>query len=265
MSSDIIGITGAAGRIGTVLRAELRDRYKELRLLDTSLVGPADRAEVIFQGDIRDSDLMDRFAQGCDTVVHLAGIPDEAEFEDILEANIRGTQVVFEAARRQGVRRLVFASTNHVMGFYSTTEVVGEQAPVRPDSFYGVSKVFGEALGRLYHDKWGLEVVSLRIGSFRPEPQDVRQLHTWLGLDDAVELVRCSVEAEDVGFTVAYGISAVEDPWWVSEEAWRVLGYSPNQRARDHALSAEAMQDSRALLERHGGVFVDPDYRGGLG
>jgi uronate dehydrogenase len=139
-------------------------------------------------------------------VVHLAGIPYEPldnAWAEILPANIVNTYNVFEAARRAGVKRVVFASSNHVVGFYRRERTVGIDVPPRPDSYYGVSKVFGEALGRLYADKYAMSVACLRIGSFRQTPEDRRQLTTWLSHDDGARLLRCCIDAPPFHFLVA--------------------------------------------------------------
>src|SRR2546423_12047727 len=166
-SGRTVLITGAAGRIGSTLRAGLRGSAR-LRLLDVRALS-AEAAEEVVCGDISCPGVREEALAGCSAVVHLAGIPDEAAFEDLLEANIRGTYRVFEAARTSTTcRRVVFASTNHVTGFYPVGEIITPHAPPRPDGLYGASKAYGELLGRLYHDKHGLEVIAIRIGSFEP-------------------------------------------------------------------------------------------------
>src|ERR671918_2932844 len=141
-----------------------------------------------------------RAMAGVDVVVHLAAIPGEDSFSRLVEANVFGTYNVFEAARQAGVRRVVFASTNHVTGFYPRGEGVGPSDPVRPDSLYAVTKVFGEALGRLYADKWGLEVVCIRIGSFGKRPTTVQALGMWLSERDGAQLFTKAVTAPTIGF-----------------------------------------------------------------
>lgn len=256
-------ITGAGGRIGTVLRSGLARDGRTLRLLDRVEITGAGPGEEVVGGDLRHLDDALAAARGADAIVHLAGLPDEAPFEEILEHNVRATYHVFEAARRQGARRLVFASTNHVVGFYPEERPLTPDVPPRPDTYYGVSKVFGEALGRLYHDKWGLEVVCLRIGSFRPEPEDERQLSTWLSHRDAVHLVDRCLEAPGVGFLVAYGVSANTRGWWHNGEAAEVLGYAPADDAERFAGSVTPVATPAAGTPRQGGGFTAPDYRGG--
>jgi uronate dehydrogenase len=170
-------ITGAAGRIGRYLRDGLPPLGWQLRLLD---IQPIQTDEDAVVADIRDADALDAAMEGMDAVVHLAGIASEAPFEDILDVNIEGSWHVFEAARRAGISRVVYASSNHAVGFTPRASMVGVDIPVRPDSYYGVSKVFGEALGRLYADRHAMSVVCLRIGSCFDRPTTPRMLSTWL-------------------------------------------------------------------------------------
>ena len=244
-------ITGAAGRIGRFLREGLHGRY-ELRLLDVVPQEPARRGEQLVQVDLLDRDRADAALSGCDAVVHLAAIPREAPFDDIVRANVETTYSVFEGARRAGVRRVVFASSNHATGFYGRDELVTPSTPVRPDSYYGVSKVFGEALGRLYADKHGLEVVCLRLGAFKERPLDERDLAMWLSPPDCLELVVASLEAS-VGFLVAYGISANTRRWY-ADDGWAALGYRPSDDAERFAADVE--RRTRPSFDRQGGEFT---------
>jgi uronate dehydrogenase len=257
-------VTGAAGTIGRALRTGLRGRYPLLRLVDVAPQAPAEAGEEVLALDLNDRGATEDAMAGVDAVVHLAAIAHEAAFDDIVAGNVMTTYSVFEGARRAGVRRVVFASSNHVTGFYRRDEIVGPNEPVRPDTFYGVSKAFGEALGRLYADKHGLEVVCLRIGSFAERPTTVRQLNIWLSPRDCVELVRCSLEAADVGFTVVYGVSANTRSWWRDDAAAR-LGYRPQDDAEIFAAEIDAPQagtPARRSDLLQGGSFVEADPSG---
>jgi uronate dehydrogenase len=218
-------VTGAAGAIGRCLRDGLHGRY-ELRLLDVAAQAPARAGEKIVTVDLRDREATARALAGCDAVVHLAAIATEAPFDELLDANIAVTYSVFEGARRAGVRRVVFASSNHVTGYYPIDETIGPGVPVRPDSYYGVSKVFGEGLARLYAEKHSLEVVCLRIGAFRERPLDERDLAIWLSARDCVQLVERALDAVPVRFLTVYGISANTRSWYETE-GWEQLGYEP--------------------------------------
>jgi uronate dehydrogenase len=254
---DRIAITGAAGRIGTTLRAGLRDRA--LRLLDVRPVAePRDNEEVRLV-DLRDLDATREAFQGVDAVVHLAARADEAPFDRILDDNIVATQRVFEAARQESVRRVVFASTVHVSGFRPWDEWTGPADPPRPDTHYAVSKIFGEALGRLYADKHGLEVVCLRLGAFLREPLGPAFLAGWLSPGDAVRLFRAALDAHDVRYLVCYGLSANTRAFW-SRDGWAALGYAP---ADDSEAFAGRWTDLTADLPAYQGMeFTAPDYGG---
>lgn len=219
-------ITGAAGKLGTILRQGLRKRFDMLRLLDIAPLGAGEPGEELVTADVRDASAVTEAMADVDATVHLAGIPHEDTFEHILQTNMIGAYHVFEAARRQECGRIVLASSLHVTGFYDARERIGPNVPLRPDSFYGLSKAFAENLGRLYADKHALEVVCLRIGSLAQQPTTPRHLSTWLSPRDAVELFYCALTASDVGFTVAYGASANRRGWWDLDSAKR-LGYQP--------------------------------------
>jgi uronate dehydrogenase len=228
-------ITGADGRIGTTLRAGLRERY-QLRVMFRAPGALSDPTEQVVIADLEDQSTIRSAARGTDAIVHLAANPStRASFEETLQANIVGTYHVFEAARQEGVHRVVFASTNHVTGMYERDgALVLSTLPPRPDSYYGVSKAYGESLGRYYHDAHGLAVICLRIGSFLPKPRDVRGLSTWLSPRDMVQLVWRSLEAS-VGYGVYYGISGNSRRRWDITNAREELGYVPEDDAERFA------------------------------
>jgi uronate dehydrogenase len=236
-------ITGAAGNVGRVLRDGLRDGTASLRLMDREPL-TAGAGEEVVSGDIRSLEDARRAAAGCDAIVHLAAIAEEAPFEPILDVNIRGTYNIFEAAHLEGCRRLVFASSNHVIGFHPVGETLTPEAAIRPDGYYGVSKAFGEALGRLYHDRHGLEVACVRIGTFAAEPATERHLSTWLSHRDAVELFRCCLGAPALGFLIVYGTSANRRSWWLSP-GWEVIGYHPQDDAETYVGSVTSPSSYR--------------------
>jgi uronate dehydrogenase len=200
-----------------------------------------------------------RLLDGVDAVVHLGGVSVETRFEPILQSNIVGVFNLYEAARKHGVKRVVFASSNHVVGFYKQTDRIDADAPMRPDGLYGVSKSFGESLSRFYFDRYGIETVCLRIGSSFPEAKDRRMLSTWLSYDDLVELVRCSLFTPGVGHTVAFGASDNALKWWDNSKAAH-LGFKPKDAADDQRARVEAAgppldpADPAAIYQ--GGVFV---------
>ncbi len=228
---ETVLVTGAAGRVAAALRPGLRDGWR-LRLLDRRV--PADveeRVEEVVLADIRDVEATRAAARGCAAIVHLAGIPADAPFEELLDMNLRGTYHVLQAAAAAGCRRFVFASTNHVTGYYPTGTSVTPEMPVRPDGLYGASKVYGEALCRLFHDEIGLEVAVLRIGSSLAKPSEPRHAHTWLSDGDLRHLVRRCLEVPDLDWLMVYGGSANAAGYWDDREARRRLGYTPSDRA----------------------------------
>lgn len=245
-------VTGGAGRIGTYLRRGLPDRGWRLRLLD--VVAPSDPAEdeEVVVANITDATAMDAAVRGVDAVVHLAGIASEAPFAEICTANIVGTHTVFEAARRAGVPRIVYASSNHAVGYTPRQELAPVDLPIRPDTYYGVSKAFGEALARFYVDRHKLQIACLRIGSCEDRPSGVRALSTWLSPGDMVRLTHACLTAPDLDFAIVYGISANARGWWDLAPG-RALGYQPVDDAEEHA---------GEVLAAVGGELDpdDPDY-----
>jgi len=248
-------LTGAAGALGQVLRERLKPYAAVMRLSDIAAMAPAREAEEVVRCDLADKAAVDRLVQDCDAIVHLGGISVERPFEEILEANIAGVFHVYEGARRHGVRRVVFASSNHVVGFHRQDVRLDADAPRRPDGYYGLSKSFGEDLSRLYYDRYGIETACLRIGSSYPEPKDRRMLATWLSYGDLTELVRCSLFAPGLGHTVVYGVSANPQTWWDNAKAAH-LGYQP----RD---SSQALQAAPTTLAAPDPGDPAAQYQGG--
>jgi uronate dehydrogenase len=232
-----IVITGAAGRIGTYLRSRLARPGRVLRLLDIApLPGGPGPAEESVRASVTDLAAMTAACAGAEAVVHLGGIPSEDAWAPVLEVNVNGTYTVFEAARRAGVPRVVFASSNHAVGFAPRASFpVPDDARPEPDTYYGVSKAAGEALAALYAHRYGLETVCVRILSCFDRPENPRALATWLSPDDAGRLFEACVTAPAPGFRVIYGVSANTRGGWVSLEGARALGYQPRDDAEVYA------------------------------
>jgi uronate dehydrogenase len=250
-------LTGAAGTIGTSLRPLLRKRATLLRLVDKEpLDRPGDREEA-HAVDLADLDAVEDVMRGMDAVVHLAGIPSEDAFDRLVDANIRATYNVFEAARLARVRRVVFASSNHATGFYRRDERVSPAVRPRPDSLYGATKVFGEALGSLYADKFGLGVVALRIGAFADEPPSGPSRPMWISPGDTFRLVWAALTAAGIHFEIVYGVSATGARWWDNEEAASRIGYAPLDE-----LQLEGGADAGPAFGRQGDPFTRPDFHG---
>jgi uronate dehydrogenase len=261
-----IVITGAAGTVGTMLRPRLARPDRVLRLLDLKPLstGPGEEAAAV---DATDLDAMTRACQGADALIHLAGIADEASWDDILRVNIGSTYVAFEAARRAGVPRVIFASSNHAVGFTPRANFpTGDYAFPAPDTYYGVSKVTAEALAALYHHRYGLDTICLRILTCFPVPPDRRALSTWLSPDDAGRLFEACLTVAAPGFRVCYGVSANTRGGFVSLDEARAIGYEPQDDAEAYAAEVLANDPDRDLpddqvpaLRYLGGPFTFPD------
>ena len=252
-------LTGAAGGLGRVLRERLTRYAEVLRVSDIAPVGEARTGEEAVVCDLADAAAVDALVRDVDVIVHLGGVSVERPFEEVLPANIQGAYHLYEAARRHGVRRIVFASSNHVTGFYRQDEHIDTLAPQRPDSYYGLSKAFGEQFARFYFDRYGIESVCLRIGSSFPEPRDRRMLATWLGYDDLEQLVRRAMFVPKVGCTIVYGVSANRDVWWDNSHAAH-LGYVPTESSEPWRERIEREQPQRGeddpVRVYQGGAFV---------
>ncbi len=252
-------LTGAAGGLGRVLRARLAPGPAILRVSDREPLDPAGPGEEVVTCDLADRAAVLALVAGCDAILHFGGISVEAAFDPILQSNIVGVFNLYEAARKHGVKRVVFASSNHVVGFYRQDETIDAAAPMRPDSLYGVSKCFGESLSRFYFDRHAIETVCLRIGSSFPEPRDRRMLATWLSYDDLTDLVRRSLHTPGVGHTVVFGTSNNARSWWDNGRAAH-LGFAPKDTSEPHRARLEstlpplAADDPGAVYQ--GGAFV---------
>ncbi|BAT57640.1 UDP-glucose 4-epimerase [Variibacter gotjawalensis] len=261
-------MTGAAGGIGTRLRTLMKGIYPTFRLSD--LHRPKDLAndEEFVQADLADIKQVTRAVEGIDGIIHFGGFSVEGDWGTIHQANIIGCYNLFEAAHQAGVKRVVFASSNHAVGFYPRRRKIGIDEPVRPDSRYGVSKAFGEAVGAFYAYKHGMRVTSLRIGNFADHPVDQRRLAIWLHPEDLVQLVRIGLEHPDIRNEIFYGASDNERAWWDNESAFR-FGYKPQHKAedyRDHALAEQAKLPHDAIGDWYqGGTFCSAEYDSELG
>lgn len=235
-------LTGAAGGLGTLMRGLLPAYGYDLRLLD---VRPIEGEPDAITADLGDKKALREAVRGVDAVIHLAGISLESSFDKILRANIEGTYNLYEAAREEGVGRVVFASSNHAVGFtprpVGDDPLIGVDAPRRPDTFYGLSKSFGEDLAQFYWDKHGVETVSVRIGSCFIEPSSVRMLSVWMSPGDGARLFHAALTAPAVGHTVVYGSSANTRLWWDLSSA-RALGYEPQDDSEQYAQKLVAEQ-----------------------
>ncbi len=258
-------ITGAAGKIGDALRKGLRGSSPLIRLLDTASLGAAAAGEDIHTADIRDVAALERAMAGIECVVHLAGASEEAAWDRVLPLNIEGCYNVFECARRQGVKRVIFASSNHAIGFQRRERFLDNTVAVRPDSRYGVSKVFGEALGRLYADKHGISVACLRIGTFRTpdRPVDARGLLTWISHRDMVQLTRRCIDHPQYHFVIVYGVSGNLRSRWDNSNV-KFLGYRPEDDSEVFAaeIFAEGKKENDISAQFHGAHYCPMEFSG---
>ena len=252
-------LTGAAGGLGGVLRQRLKPHCTALRLSDLADLGEAAAGEELVSARLEDTDAVLALLAGVDAVVHLGGVSTEQPWAPILQANIIGVYNLYEAARKQGVKRVVFASSNHVTGYYRQDEVIDARNPVRPDGLYGVSKAFGENLSRFYFDRYGIETVCLRIGSCLPEPRDRRMLATWLSHDDLERLVVACLTAPLAGHTVIFGMSDNTTRWWDNRYAAHI-GYRPQDSSEPFRAAAQTRQPQAdttdPVVVYQGGGFV---------
>ena len=253
-------LTGAAGGLGKVLRETLRPYANIIRLSDIAPIEPpAGPHEEVVQCNLADKAAVHALCEGVDAIAHFGGVSVERPFEEILEANIKGVFNIYEAARRHGIKRVIFASSNHVIGFYKQTEKIDASVARRPDSYYGLSKSYGEDMASFYFDRYGIETVSIRIGSSFPEPLNRRMMATYLSYRDLTHLIERSLFASDVGHTVVYGVSANRDVWWDNHMAAN-LGFVPQDSSevfREKIEQQPPYEPNDPALIYQGGAFCE--------
>lgn len=252
-------LTGAAGGLGTALRERLKANCDVLRLSDRGKLGTAGPAEEVSVADLAEAQAIYQTVQGCDAIVHMGGMSQEGPFEPILQGNILGVYNLYEAARQHGVKRVIFASSNHVTGFYRQDEVITPAHPARPTGLYGVSKAFGEDLSRMYFDRYGIETACLRIGSSYAEPTDRRMLATWLSFDDLHRLITACLTTPVLGHTIMYGVSNNAVSWWDNSTV-RHVGFVPQDSSdgfrEDLYARTQAPDLNDPTVQFQGGVWV---------
>lgn len=259
MIHDCIVLTGAAGRLGSALRPALAPLCKELRLVDKSPVDALHANESAFTLDLDDVVGLKTALAGCSAVVHFAGYPREAEWDVLLAANIKGVINLWDAAHAAGVDRIIYASSNHAVGLYPRSAVIDEKAPPKPDSRYGVTKVFMESMAELYATKHGLRGFGIRIGHSAPRPSDARMLSHWVHPDDLAALVAIGLHA-DYEHEIVYGASNNSRSWWNTHRA-AALGYRPRYSADDYAAELVSKTSANPVEEYfQGGSFAAKDH-----
>lgn len=252
-------MTGAAGGLGQVMRDRLKANCDILRLSDLNPVSPAAAGEEVMQADLGDAPAVHAMVAGCDAIVHFGGVSMENPWPGILQGNIIGVYNLYEAARLHGVKRILFASSNHVMGYYKQSDVVDALSPPRPDGLYGVSKAFGEDISRMYFDRYGIETACMRIGSATPEPTDRRMLSSWLSHDDLHRLITACLTVPVLGHSIIYGTSDNATSWYDNHLA-KHIGYRPQDRSDDYRDSVYAQTPDPDLTDpvslHQGGRFL---------
>ena len=252
-------LTGAAGTIGRVLTPLLAVRGYRLRLTDIlDFPDEVPQNATFIRMDIADGDAVMSAVEGVSAILHFGGVNGEHSHEAILPANVIGTSNMYEAARRFGAR-MVFASSNHTIGFHPRSRAITAREEFRPDGFYAISKIYGEMLGQLYLAKHGVESVHLRIGSCLPRPVDTRQLSTWLSHPDLERLILAALNAEAPGCAIVWGISNNTRAWWSGDDAARI-GYSPQDNAEDYAAEIAHADEHPAAAHYQGGGICAIDY-----
>ncbi len=258
--ADTILLTGASGALGRQITRGLAAAGYTLRLTDIAPFPDPVPANATFEAaDLKDGPAIARLAEGCRIILHFGGVSVERPFEEVLGPNIVGTHHIYEAARLAGAR-VVFASSNHTIGFHLRTEPLDADCALRPDGFYGLAKAYTELMGGLYFDKHGVESVHVRIGSCFPEPVDERMLSTWLSYGDLVRLMIRCIETPKVGNCVVWGASANSRTYW-RKDARELLGWTPQDSADGYAEKVAGKTSGNPVVELHqGGAYCGMDY-----
>jgi uronate dehydrogenase len=257
-----VALSGASGNIGSLLRRELPKHGIALRSAGWKpSIAPQHEGEDVMNGDLRNTAFVDRFLDGVDVLIHLAGTSVERPLPEIIENNLVGLHQVYEGARRRGVKRIVFASSNHAFGMHEVSAKLAPDAPFRPDGLYGLSKMWGEGMARMYWDKHGIEGISLRIGSCEARPSNFRHLSTWLSHDDMVSLALSCIRAPAVGYLAVWGVSNNTRSYLTPLDC-AAIGYAPRDNAEDFA--ADILKQPNPLdsiaQSYQGGAFVTLDF-----
>jgi len=258
-------MTGAAGGVATMIRPYMRKLATELVLSDRDEISDLVDNERSTPADLTDPAAMEALLDGADGLIHLGGQSVEGDWDTVLNSNIIGLYNIYEAARVKGCNRIIFATTNHVVGYYRRQQIIDHTAMPRPDSRYGVSKAFGEALGRMYADKHGLRFLNIRIGNVGDKPLDVRRLAIWISPRDLSQLIGIGLTHPDLHFDVVYGASKNVRSWWDNSNAYR-LGYNPQDEAEDYAEiahdAANANPEAPVTAQFQGGTFCADEFDG---
>ncbi|AQS64855.1 Uronate dehydrogenase [Rhizobium rhizogenes] len=253
-------ITGAGGKLGSMLRGRLGHVAETIRLSDVVDLGEAAPHEELVRCRLEDEAAVHELVKGCDGIVHLGGISVEKAFDPIEAANLRGVYNLYDAARQNDLPRILFASSNHTIGYYPQGRQLEPETPFLPDGLYGVSKIFGEAMASLYHSKFGQETAIVRIGSCEEKPTNWRMLSTWLSYGDFVSLIEATFRVPKLGCPVIWGVSANDDSWWDNSHV-DFLGWQRRDNAAHYRAEIERdvprPDPGAAIAKYQGGIFTD--------
>ena len=250
-------LTGAGGSAGSELRKSLNGWKDIIRVSDIANLGEANDGEEVFECDLGNKDAVMKLVEGCDNIVHLGGQSLEHSFDTILNANIKGVYNIYEAARIHGVKRILFASSNHVTGFHKRETLLDAKSEFRPDSMYGVSKGYGELLARYYWDKFGIETAVVRIGYCFSKPVNKRTMTIWMSFNDFTSMVKQVFETPRVAYTVIYGASNNKEKWWDNHLS-SYIGWNPEDSSEKFASDLDIVSDNSDPLH------PDTIYQGGF-
>jgi uronate dehydrogenase len=256
-------ITGASGHLGGMLFKSLANLgYK--KLIGTDLKKKKiEKNQKFILANLKNLKSIIKMTKGVHAVVHFGAIPIEDTQLNILQNNIIGTYNLFEAARINKVKRIIFASSNHAIGFHRRKNKLDHFSIQRPDSHYGLSKAFGENISRFYADKFNIKSMCIRIGSCLMTPEDRRHLSTWISYSDLTQLVDIGIKHHAVHNEIVYGASKNKRSWWNNSRAYQ-LGYKPKDSVDQfdtNLLSKNEYKDKMALLFQ-GGVFTSANFTG---
>ncbi|MEQ8334058.1 NAD(P)-dependent oxidoreductase [Nisaea sp.] len=258
-------LTGAGGGIGKRMRPALAGIYPILRVTDMVDLGAPGLGEEVELADLTRAEDLARIVDGVDGIIHLGGISVEQDWEDILRTNIDGTYRLYEAAYKAGVKRIVFASSNHAVGFYPRGQILDGSERPRPDCRYGLSKVFGEALSQYFADNYGLGILSIRIGWCFEKPETQRTLGSWVSIRDLTQLCRIGLDTPDLHHEIVFGMSDNSRTWWDNKTARR-LGYTPEDSSDVWATEVDTSgvpePGDKVGLAVQGGPFASNGYKG---
>lgn len=261
MMFNRILVTGANGKVARSVRAQLAGFCRELRLTDIVPFEATGPQQTVMVADLADPAAAPGLVEGVDAIVHFAGYPREAPWSVLVDANLRTVVNLWDAAAAAGVGRILYASSNHAVGYYARDQHIDHRAPPRPDGRYGVTKVFMEAVAAMYADKFGLRGFGMRIGYCGPEPLENRMLSHWLHPEDLAQLIEVGLTA-DYHHEVVYGVSANSATWYDNHRA-EALGYRPRYSADIYAAALASKVTSNPVAERYqGGSFAADGHVG---